>query len=83
MNTLTMLNSKKKTIVFNSINFNLKFLNSIQIQLCYIQFKIHYANSFNIKSLKWNLIFLQESLIFFINSSSLVMHINMEPKLYY
>ncbi len=73
MKILTMLNSKKKTIVFNSI----------QIQLCYIQFKFHYANSFNIKSLKWNLIFLEDSLFFFINSSSVMVHINMEPKLYY
>jgi hypothetical protein len=33
--------------------------------------------------LKWNLIFLEDSLFFFINSSSVMVHINMEPKLYY
>jgi hypothetical protein len=33
------------------------YLNSIQIHLSCIEFKFRYANSFNMKLLKWNLIF--------------------------
>jgi hypothetical protein len=43
--------------VFNWIRFNQTKFNSIQIQSSYVQFKLYYANSFNIKSFKWNLIF--------------------------
>jgi hypothetical protein len=35
---------------------NLYYFNSNSIELFSIQFKLHYANSCNIKSFKWNLI---------------------------
>jgi hypothetical protein len=78
---------KKKNIVFSSIHFNLwKFqLNIISFNIfefnwiacnssCIMQIHslLNYSN---------RILFLQNQLIFFINSSSLVMHSNVKPKL--
>jgi hypothetical protein len=64
--TLIMLNPKERKycVQFNSLQF--KNLDSIQLNLksiecgfnfiIWIQFKLHYANSLDIKSFKWNLI---------------------------
>jgi hypothetical protein len=40
----------------NEYSIQFKNLNSNQIQLSCIQLRLHYANSFNIKLFKWNLI---------------------------
>jgi len=78
--TLTMLNPKEKNIVFGSIHFNSNL--NFWIQLSCIQFKLHYANSFNIRSFKWNLMFTKLT-HFFHKIIVLVVHSNTKPKLPY